>query len=160
ATMLLRAASLARGRSIVRLKVIEKLVEFLNNDIVPAVPMHGSVSASGDLAPLSHIAAVLIGEGRVLTTGGDSIPASRVIEQGKFEKLTLQFKEGLALNNGCQWTAAWGALAAARMRRLIEVSALTTALGVQAMRGMGRPFREDLHALRAHPGCVTLAAWV
>ncbi|MBX9745812.1 MAG: aromatic amino acid ammonia-lyase, partial [Hyphomonadaceae bacterium] len=160
ATMLLRAASLARGRSVVRVDVIDKLIEMLNADIVPAVPMYGSVSASGDLAPLSHIAAVLIGEGRVLNAKGEAEPTSALIKAGKFQPLTLKFKEGLALNNGCQWTNAWGALTVARMRRLMHTAALNAALGVQVMRGMGRPFRADLHGLRQHAGSRAVAAWV
>jgi histidine ammonia-lyase len=157
ATMLLRAASLARGRSVVRPIVIETLIEMLNNGVTPVVPRDGSVSASGDLAPLSHIAAVVIGEGKVLTDRGPV----RTREAGaKFTPIELEMKEGLALNNGCQYTNAWGALVAAQMQRLIEASALTTALHVQAMRGMGRPFRDDLHALRAHSGSVTFARWV
>jgi histidine ammonia-lyase len=160
ATMLLRAASLARARSVVRVDVIDKLIEMLNNGVTPAVPSNGSVSASGDLAPLSHIAAVMIGEGRVLAEDGSSVPTAELIAKGRFSKLELQFKEGLALNNGCQWSNAWGALTAARMRRLIETAALTTALGVQVMRGMGRPFHKDLHDLRRHPGSVAVAEWV
>lgn len=157
ATMLLRAASLARGRSVVRPLVIETLIEMLNNGVTPVVPRDGSVAASGDLAPLSHIAAVMIGEGKVLRDGG---PVRTAEAGAKFTPIELEMKEGLALNNGCQYTNAWGALAAARMERLIEAAALSAALHVQAMRGMGRPFRADLHALRQHPGSVTFARWV
>jgi histidine ammonia-lyase len=157
ATMLLRAASLARGRSVVRPIVIETLIDMLKNDVTPAVPRDGSVSASGDLAPLSHIAAVVIGEGKVLTDGG----AVRTAEAGaKFKPIQLEMKEGLALNNGCQYTNAWGALATAAMERLLQAAAVSTALQVQAMRGMGRPFHKDLHALRQHAGSVTFARWV
>jgi len=159
ATMLLRAASLAHARSVVRVEVIDKLIELLNKDIVPAVPQHGSVSASGDLAPLSHIAAVLIGEGRVLRDDGGTSPTADLVKAGAFAPLELQFKEGLALNNGCQWSNAWGALTAARMRRLIETAAVATALGVEVMRGMGTPFHRDLHTLRHHPGSVEFARW-
>jgi len=157
ATMLLRAASLARGRSVVRPVVIETLIEMLNNNVTPVVPRDGSVSASGDLAPLSHIAAVVIGEGKVLTERG---PVRTAKAGAKFTPIELEMKEGLALNNGCQYTNAWGALAAAQMERLAEASALSAALHVQAMRGMGRPFRMDLHALRPHPGSLTFARWV
>lgn len=165
ATMLMRAASLARGCSIVRPEVIDKLVELLNKDIVPAVPRFGSVSASGDLAPLSHIAAVLMGEGRVMVDGaamptGDFLSKAEARGAPAFEPIVLQMKEGLALNNGCQYANAWTALAASKMQRLIEAAALTTALSVQATRGMGRPFRADLHALRPHPGAQTVARWV
>ncbi|MGQ0532734.1 MAG: HAL/PAL/TAL family ammonia-lyase [Caulobacteraceae bacterium] len=157
ATMLLRAASLARGRSVVRSKVIDTLIDMLNNNVTPAVPRDGSVSASGDLAPLSHIAAVVIGAGKVLTEDG---PVRTANASANFNPIELEMKEGLALNNGCQYANAWGALAAARMERLIHAAAISTALHVQAMRGMGRPFRDDLHALRAHPGSVRFARWV
>lgn len=162
ATMLLRAASLARGQSIVRPEVIETLITMLNAGVTPAIPRHGSVSASGDLAPLSHVAAVVIGEGRVLGPGGEAIPTQTFLKSNPdaFKPIALEMKEGLALNNGCQYANAWGALASARMRRLIETAALTTAAGVQVMRGQGRPFRADLHALRAHPGSQKIAAWV
>jgi histidine ammonia-lyase len=173
ATMLLRARSLAEGQSVVRPIVVETLLDLLNNDIVPAVPRNGSVSASGDLAPLSHIAAVLIGEGAILLDekgkaafGAESVPTARYLQDAAkhglpvFTPLVLEMKEGLALNNGCQYSAAWGILAANRMRALIATAALATALGVQAMVGMGRPFRADLHKLRPHQGQQTMAAWV
>lgn len=162
ATMLLRAASLARGCSAVRPIVIETLIAMLNAGVTPAVPRYGSVSASGDLAQLSHIAAVVIGEGRVMRGEGASLPTADFlrVENGAFQPIELEMKEGLALNNGCQYANAWGALATAKMRRLIETAALSTALHVQTMRGMGRPFRADLHALRPHPGSRNFARWV
>ena len=173
ATMLLRARSLAEGQSVVRPIVVETLLDLLNKDIVPAVPANGSVSASGDLAPLSHVAAVLIGEGAVLLDGrakaafaAESVPTRRYLGEAAkhglpvFSPLVLEMKEGLALNNGCQYATAWGVLAAAQMRSLIATAALATALGVQAMVGMGRPFRADLQALRPHHGQQQVAAWV
>lgn len=162
ATMLLRAASLARGHSIVRPVVIETLIDMLNAGVTPAVPRYGTVSASGDLAPLSHIAAVVIGKGRVLGANGEAIATADYLakNKGAFAPVSLEMKEGLALNNGCQYSNAWGALAAAMMRRLMETAALNAALGVQVMRGSGRPFRADLHALRPHPGSQEVAAWV
>lgn len=162
ATMLMRAASLARGRSVARPIVVETLIDMLNSGVTPIVPRLGSVSASGDLAPLSHIAAVVIGEGRVLNQNGDGVATKDWLKAnpGAFTPIELELKEGLALNNGCQYSNAWGALATAKMRRLIETAALTAALGVQAMRGMGRPFRADLHALRPHVGSQTIARWV
>jgi histidine ammonia-lyase len=161
ATTFLRAASLARGRSVVRPDVVEALLAMLNEGVTPAIPRQGSVSASGDLAPLSHVGAVVIGEGRVLT-GDGAVETKRFLREAKsaFAPIELEMKEGLALNNGCQYANAWGALATAAMRRLIEAAALTTSLHVQAMRGAGRPFREDLHRLRAHRGSQTMAQWV
>ncbi len=162
ATMLMRAASLARGHSIVRPVVIETLIDMLNNGVVPAVPRYGTVSASGDLAPLSHIAAVVIGKGRVLDADGKEIATADYLaaHKGALTPISLEMKEGLALNNGCQYSNAWGALAAANMRRLIEAAALNAAIGVQVMRGSGRPFRADLHWLRPHPGAQEVAGWV
>ncbi|HYD86501.1 MAG TPA: aromatic amino acid ammonia-lyase [Vitreimonas sp.] len=162
ATMLLRAASLARGRSIVRPVVVETLVDMLNTGVTPAVPRYGTVSASGDLAPLSHVAAVVIGRGRVLDGEGRAVPTADFLKtaKGAFTPIALEMKEGLALNNGCQYSNAWGALAATMMRRLIEAAALNAAIGVQVMRGAGRPFRADLHALRPHSGSQQVAAWV
>lgn len=162
ATMLLRAASLARSHSVVRPAVIDALIAMLNSGVTPAVPRHGSVSASGDLAPLSHVAAVVIGEGRVLGAGGEAIPTAQHLKANPraFTPVALEMKEGLALNNGCQYANAWGALATLRMRRLVETAALATAVGVQVMRGQGRPFRADLHALRPHAGSQRIASWV
>jgi histidine ammonia-lyase len=133
----------------------------LNENVTPAIPRQGSVSASGDLAPLSHVAAVVIGEGRVLTETGAVETQKFLKDRGSaFAPIELEMKEGLALNNGCQYLNAWGALSTMAMRRLIEAAAVTTAMHVQAMRGAGRPFREDLHRLRAHAGSQTVAAWV
>jgi histidine ammonia-lyase len=162
ATTLLRAASLARGHSVVRPVVVETLIAMLNEGVTPAIPRLGSVSASGDLAPLSHVAAVVIGEGRVLNERGEGVATQHYLTSAKtaFAPIELEMKEGLALNNGCQYTNAWGALAAAQMRRLIDAAALATAMHVQALRGAGRPFRADLHALRAHPGSQILARWI
>lgn len=162
ATMLMRAASLARGHSIVRPVVIETLIDMLNNGVTPAVPRYGTVSASGDLAPLSHIAAVLIGKGRVLDAAGEAVATSDYLAKhnAAFTPVSLEMKEGLALNNGCQYSNAWGALAAAMMRRLMEAATLNAAIGVQVMRGSGRPFRADLHWLRPHPGAQEVAGWV
>jgi histidine ammonia-lyase len=162
ATMVLRAASLARGCSVVRPVVVETLIDMLNAGATPAVPRHGSVSASGDLAPLSHVASVAIGEGRVLNEQGEGVATKAWLaaHPNAFTPVELELKEGLALNNGCQYSNAWGALATAMMRRLIEAATLNAALGVQVMRGMGRPFRADLHALRPHLGSQQIARWV
>ena len=162
ATTFLRAASLARGRSVVRPLVVDALIAMVNENIVPAIPRHGSVSASGDLAPLSHVAAVVIGEGRVLNDADSHVDTRDLLRnwKGKFRPIELEMKEGLALNNGCQYANAWGALATAAMGRLIEAAALTTSLHVQATRGAGRPFREDLHRLRMHAGSQVVARWV
>jgi histidine ammonia-lyase len=173
ATMLLRAKSLARGRSTVRPDVVDKLTELLNAEITPAVPRFGSVSASGDLSPLSHIAAVLMGKGRVLLDergrkafGAETIDTQTYLKDAdqhdlpKFAPLVLEMKEGLALNNGCQWSTAWGVLTALRMKQLVHTASLATALGVQAMLGSGRPFGAKFHTLRPHRGSQDVASWI
>jgi len=173
AAMLLRAQSLAVGRSTVRPELVERLLALLNARVTPAVPRFGSVSASGDLSPLSHIAVVLMGKGRVLLDqqgraafGAETIDTPTYLQKAPqfglpvFEPIALDMKEGLALNNGCQYSAAWAILAAMRMRRLLETATITTALGVQAMLGSGGPFRKELHALRRHPSAQQVAQWV
>jgi histidine ammonia-lyase len=173
ATMLFRAQSLARGRSTVRPDVVDALLRLLNDDITPAVPRFGSVSASGDLSPLSHIAAVLIGKGCILLNKAgrkafsaehvsteDYMAHSKEFNLPELKPIELQMKEGLALNNGCQWSTAWALLTTMRMSSLVDTACLATALTLQAMVGSGRPFREDFHALRPHPGSVNAARWI
>jgi histidine ammonia-lyase len=161
ATMLLRARSLARGHSCVRPVVIQRLLNLLNHKITPVVPRFGSVSASGDLAPLSHIALALLGEGDVFVPAenGDEqrMSAKTALARAGIAPLELEMKEGLALNNGCQYSTAWTALAADAMRRLIDTAAIATALTGQVMLGTDTSFRADLHALRRHPGSMRVA---
>ncbi len=159
ATMLLRAQSLVRGHSGVRPVVVEQLVAFLNAGVTPLVPQLGSVSASGDLTPLSHVALALIGEGEVIVDGRRQ-PTAPALAAAGLTPLTLEMKEGLALNNGVQFTAAYGALATLRLETLLRSAAVATALTAQVMLGADTPFRADLHALRPHPGSVRLAAWI
>ncbi|WP_421707637.1 HAL/PAL/TAL family ammonia-lyase [Algihabitans sp.] len=159
ATMLLRAQSLMRGHSGVRPQVVDQLAAFLNAGITPIVPQFGSVSASGDLTPLSHVALALIGEGEVLVEGA-RLPTSEALSPFGLEPLELEMKEGLALNNGVQFTAAFGALATLRLERLLRTAAVATAVSAQVMLGADTPFRPDLHALRPHPGSVRLAGWI
>ena len=159
ATMLLRAQSLVRGHSGVRPAVVEQLIAFLNAGIAPVVPQLGSVSASGDLTPLSHVALGLIGEGEVLVEGR-RLATPQALDRFGLEPLELEMKEGLALNNGVQFTAAFGALATLQLERLLRTAAVTTALSAQVMLGADTPFRADLHALRPHPGSVKLAGWI
>ena len=162
AAMLLRARSLARGHSSVRPEVVDMLVGLLNARIAPVVPMLGSVSASGDLAPLSHIALGMIGEGDVVVTderGRETRKrAAAALKAASLAPLKLEMKEGLALNNGCQYATAWAALAAHLMARLVDTAAIATALTGQAMFAADTPYRRDLHALRPHPGAQRIAA--
>ena len=151
AMLLLRAHVLALGYSGVRPDIVELMVEMLNRDVVPAVPQQGSLGASGDLAPLAHLALPLIGSGRVLTTEG-SRPASEVFAEEGLQPVSLAAKEGLALVNGTQGMLAVGILAADRAARLLRAADVAAAMTLEAALGSDRPFDERLHRLRPHPG--------
>lgn len=159
ATMLLRAHSLAQGYSGVRSLVVTKLLDVLNADIVPIVPKHGSVSASGDLAPLSHIALGLLGEGEVFHRGIRK-PAQRALDEANIAPLALEMKEGLALNNGVQFITAIGLDTAAQFEDLLRIATVITSLSVQVMLGSASPFDRDLHRLRPHRGNQRIASWL
>jgi histidine ammonia-lyase len=158
-TMFLRAVSLARGYSGVRPDVVEKLIALLNADIVPVVPRLGSVSASGDLAPLSHISLALLGEADVICRGHKQ-SAKSALDANGIRPLQLEMKEGLALNNGVQYSTAYGIWCLERMDRLLKTAVIATALSAQVMLGADTPFREDLHQLRPHRGSVRVARWL
>lgn len=161
ATMLLRAQSLAKGHSAVRPEVIEMLLAFLNCNITPVVPTFGSVGASGDLAPLSHIGLALMGEGECfLANSSKPISSSKALAKHKLKPLALQMKEGLALSNGVQYSTACGVLACSALRSLLKSEALATALTAQLMLGSDQPFAEKLHALRPHRGAQVVARWI
>ncbi len=157
AMLLLRANTLARGHSGVRPCVVEALLALLAADCLPVVPSRGSVGASGDLAPLAHLALVLIGRGEVLLAG-ERLSGAEGLARAGIEPLRLAAKEGLALINGTQAMTALLALAIADARRLVRVADLVAALSTDALRGTDRAFDERLHALRPHPGQQTSAA--
>jgi len=157
--MFLRACSLARGYSGVRSVVVQRLVDCLNRDIIPVVPRYGSVSASGDLAPLSHIALGLMGQGKVFYKGKET-QAKAALQDAAILPLKLHMKEGLALNNGSQYSASIGVYCLAKMDMLLKTACLATALSTQVMLGADTPFRADLHELRPHPGAKQVAEWV
>lgn len=157
--MYLRAVSLARGHSGVRPEVVQSLLSFLNAGITPLVPRLGSVSASGDLAPLSHIALALIGEGEVFYKG-ERMATARALEDAAIAPLNLEMKEGLALNNGVQYSTAYGIWCLERMDVLLKSASIATALSAQVMLGADTPFRSDLHDLRPHPGSRLIASWL
>jgi histidine ammonia-lyase len=142
AMMLLRARSLALGYSGVRPVVVERIVELLNAGITPIVPEHGSLGASGDLAPLAHVALALMGE-------GDSAAAAQA---AGIEPLALQAKEGLALINGTDGMLGMLVLALADLDVLLRTADVTAAMSVEALLGTDRAFAADLMALRPHPG--------
>jgi histidine ammonia-lyase len=166
--LLLRANTLARGHSGVRPEVVERLLELLARDLLPVVPSRGSVGASGDLAPLAHLALPLIGRGRVRRGAGgepgggggtrEEVDAATALAAAGLEPLVLAPKEGLALINGTQAMTSLLALAALEARRLVRLADLVGALSADALRGTDAAFDHRLHALRPHPGQRASAA--
>lgn len=157
AMMALRANVLAKGFSGIRLETVEALLALLNHRIHPLVPSRGSVGASGDLAPLAHLALVLIGEGHVLGPSMSPEPALSALERAGLRPVALGPKEGLALINGTQASAALLALALADAARLARAADIAAALSIDALRGSVRPFDTRIHAERPFPGQVTSA---
>jgi len=149
--MLLRANALARGHSGVRIKVVEGILSFLNQGIHPRVPEAGSVGASGDLAPLAHIALCLMGEGEVEWRGTVS-PTHRVLESVGLEPLVLQAKEGLALINGTQATTGLGILSFSRARTAVDTADVAGAMSLEGLKGTPEAFRSEVQEVRPHPG--------
>lgn len=158
AVVLIRANNLARGHSAVRVELVERLVELLNRDIVPVIPEEGSVGASGDLVPLSYLAAAVTGERTVWHRGRHRPTADALAEEG-LEPLVLEAKEGLALVNGTAFMAAFAALAAVDARRLAVLADVATALATEVLGGITAPFHPFVHdAAKPHPGQVRSAA--
>ncbi|GAB7048105.1 histidine ammonia-lyase [Catenuloplanes indicus] len=158
AMMLLRVRSLALGHSGVRPLLAQALIDLLNHDITPWVPEHGSLGASGDLAPLAHCALVLLGEGWVLGKDGARMAASEALAQAGLSPIDLGAKEGLALINGTDGMLGMLLLAIEDARHLFTMADVTAALAVEAMLGSERPFLPELHTIRPHPGQATSAA--
>jgi histidine ammonia-lyase len=160
AMMLLRVRSLAAGYSGVRPRVAQALVDLLNHDVTPWVPEHGSLGASGDLAPLAHCALVLMGEGWALADhdGGARIPGGQALRGAGLQPIALASKEGLALINGTDGMLGMLLLALADATHLFTMADVTAALSIEAMLGSDRPFRPELHGIRPHPGQALSAA--
>jgi histidine ammonia-lyase len=158
AMMLLRVRSLAFGLSGVRPALAQGLVDLLNHYITPWVPEHGSLGASGDLAPLAHCALVLLGEGWVLGKDGARTSAEEALHTAGLAPLDLVAKEGLALINGTDGMLGMLLLAIEDAAHLFAMADVTAALAIEAMLGSERPFRPELHAIRPHPGQAASAA--
>ena len=155
--LLLRANTLARGHSGVRPIIIESLLALLNAGVLPRVPSRGSVGASGDLAPLAHLALPLLGRGEV-RFDDQVLPAERGLEHAGLEALSLEPKEGLALINGTQAMSSLLALSVLASRRLVRIADLVAAMATDALRGTDAAFDPRLHRLRPHPGQQASAA--
>ncbi len=149
--LLLKAASLAHGFSGVRRQVIDLLLALLNADVLPVIPEKGSVGASGDLAPLAHLACVLIGVGEAFVDG-QRVPAEQALAQAGLEPLQLGPKEGLALLNGTQASTALAIHAVQRLRRVFDMAVAVGAMTVDAAKGSDSPFDDRIHAVRGQRG--------
>ena len=156
AMMLLRAAVLATGRSGARVVCCQRLCELLNGGVHPQIPARGSVGASGDLAPLAHLALGMIGEG-LAEYRGETLPAAEALRRASLEPLVLEAKEGLTLLNGTQHMTAIGGLAILDAEETARVADIAGALSLDALKGTVRAFDERVIAARPHPGQIAVA---
>lgn len=152
----IRINTLLRGHSGIRVDTLQALTGLLNAGVVPVVPQLGSVGASGDLAPLSHLAIVLLGGGEAFVDGV-RMPGAQALAQAGLEPVTLSYKEGLALNNGTAQMLATGVLALARLEQLLDMADLSAAMTIDAFAGRLGAFAPQVHALRPHPGQMHVA---
>jgi histidine ammonia-lyase len=157
AAMLLRANTLAKGSSGARIETVELLLECLERGVLPVVPSRGSVGASGDLAPLAHLALPLVGEGEAIV-GGERMSGFEALARVGLDPIRLEAKEGLSLVNGTQFMASYLALGLVRARRLACAADLACAQSVEALQGSRTSFLPQIHALRPLRGQVTSAA--
>ncbi len=157
AMLTLRANVLALGFSGIRLEVLQLMAEFLNRGVHPVIPEKGSVGASGDLAPLAHLALVLIGEGEAFYKG-DRLPGAQALQRAGLQPVTLEAKEGLALLNGTQAMHAVGGLALYRAKRLSRIADVIGAMSLEALKGTPAAFDERIQKARPHAGQQASAA--
>jgi histidine ammonia-lyase len=158
AMMLLRANSLAKGYSGVRGIVIDTLCEMLNRGVTPFVPSQGSVGASGDLAPLAHLALAMIGEGECVDAAGTRIPSSDALKRAQVKPLVLEAKESISLINGTQAMLAVGSLALLAAETLVDSADVLGGLCCDALKGTDAAFDERIHKARPHSGQIKTAA--
>jgi histidine ammonia-lyase len=155
--LLLRAQVLALGCSGVRPELVDVLCGMLGRRVHPRIPAQGSVGASGDLAPLAHLALTIIGEGEAQLGDGPFVPSAEAMRQAGVPVVTLEAKEGLALINGTQLMASLGTLALLDAERLATLADIAGAMSLEALKGSARPFDERLQAARPHPGQALVA---
>ena len=156
AMLAIRINTLLRGHSGIRVQTLQALAQLFNRGVLPVVPQLGSVGASGDLAPLSHLAIVLLGGGEALYEG-QRLPGGEALRRAGLAPLRLSYKEGLALNNGTAQMLACAVLAVQRLQRLLRLADLAAAMTLEAFAGRSSALRADVHALRPHPGQVACA---
>ncbi len=160
AMMVLRANTLVKGHSGVRPVVVETLVQMLNQRVHPVIPSQGSVGASGDLAPLSHLALVMIGEGMASLPSGEVVAGQVALQAAGLDPIELEAKEGLALNNGTQFMTALGVLALLDAEYLVRAAVAACALSLEAIKGVPDAFDDRIHQARPHEGQRTIARWI
>jgi histidine ammonia-lyase len=156
AMLAIRVNTLMRGHSGIRPATLQALAELLNRDVIPVIPEKGSVGASGDLAPLSHLAIVLLGEGEAFHKG-ERLPGGEALKRAGLAPVRLSFKEGLALNNGTTQMLATATLALDRLERLLATADVAAAMTLDAFAGRSSAFKAEVHALRPHPGQIETA---
>ena len=154
--LITKVHSLSKGYSGINIETLKRIIWHIEQDHIPLVPEKGSVGASGDLAPLSHLFLPLIGLGEV-ESEGKIIPAKQLLNKHQLEPISLGPKEGLALINGTQFILAFATKAVQRMHQSLETADLIGALSIEGLMGSTRPFDPKLHALRPFPGCINVA---
>jgi len=157
AMLLLRANVLATGHAGCRVELVERVVDLLNAGVHPVVPCRGSVGASGDLAPLAHLALPVVGEGEAIFRG-ERLVGDEALHRAGIEPIVLEAKEGLALINGTQTSAAVAGLALVEVRRLLDAADVVCSLTLEAVAGTDAAFDPAVHEARPHPGQLTCAA--
>lgn len=160
--LITKVHALSQGFSGIRLETVERMLTFIELDLIPVVPEQGSVGASGDLAPLSHLFLPLLGEGEFWQSeeGQDDkiIPAAQALKENGLAPMELHAKEGLALINGTQFILSHAITGLTKMRYLLDLADLTGAMSIEGMQGSESPFRAELHQTRAFKGNLAVAA--
>ena len=154
--MICKVHALSQGFSGVRLKLIERIIHFVENDLLPVVPEQGSVGASGDLAPLSHLFLPLIGEGE-FWKDGKTVPAMDVLDENNLSPLKLEAKEGLGLINGTQFILAHAVTGLHKLKYLLDLADVSGTMSLEGFQGSASPFREELHNIRPFKGSQQVA---
>lgn len=149
--MICKVHALSQGYSGIRLEVIERILYFIENNLLPNVPEQGSVGASGDLAPLSHLFLPLIGEGE-FWVNNQIVKAKEILEKNQLKPIKLQAKEGLALINGTQFILAHAILGLDKMHYLLHVADIAGAMSIEGYQGSASPFKKELHKIRPFKG--------
>jgi histidine ammonia-lyase len=154
--MAMKIASLAQGHSGVRPELVDLMIEMFNRNLLPVIPSQGSVGASGDLTPLAHVAAAMIGDG-MISVAGEALPAAEALASAGLEPLELQAKEGLAMLNGTQVSTALAMSGAIEARQALNSAIIIGALTTEAVLGSVLPFEDRLHQIRRQPGQIEVA---